>query len=133
MSEATQKPAKILLIEDEKRIADFLQRGLESNNYAVEHSLEGAAGLEKLHETDYDLVILDLMLPDMDGLAVLEKIRNRKVSPPVLILSARGGVDDRVKGLELGADDYLVKPFAFVELLARVRALLRRGLSTPRN
>ena len=83
MSEATQKPAKILLIEDEKRIADFLQRGLESNNYAVEHTLEGAACLEKLHETDYDLVILDLMLPDMDGLAVLEKIRNRKVSPPV--------------------------------------------------
>ena len=112
MSDATQKPAKILLIEDEKRIADFLQRGLESNNYAVEHTLDGTTGLEKLHETDYDLIILDLMLPDMDGLAVLEKIRNRKVSPPVLILSARGGVDDRVKGLELGADDYLVKPFA---------------------
>src|SRR5436309_4412259 len=77
------------------------------------------------------MVILDRMLPDMDGLEILEKIRNRKVGPPVLILSARGALDDRVKGLELGADDYLVKPFAFVELLARVRALLRRGQPAP--
>jgi two-component system copper resistance phosphate regulon response regulator CusR len=84
-----------------------------------------------VHATDYDLAILDLGLPDMDGLAVLQKIRNRKVSPPVLILSARDAVDDRVKGLEGGADDYLVKPFAFVELLARVRVLLRRGQPTP--
>ncbi len=84
-----------------------------------------------VHTTEYDLVILDLGLPDMDGLAVLQKIRNRKVTPPVLILSARDAVDDRVKGLEGGADDYLVKPFAFVELLARVRVLLRRGQPTP--
>ncbi|MCX6613641.1 MAG: response regulator transcription factor, partial [Acidobacteria bacterium] len=79
----------------------------------------------------YDLITLDMMLPDMDGIKVLEKIRNRKTNPPVLILSARGAVEDRVKGLELGADDYLTKPFAFVELLARVRVLLRRGQPTP--
>jgi two-component system copper resistance phosphate regulon response regulator CusR len=122
---------RFLVVEDEKRIADFLSRGLESAGYAVDVSGDGATAIEMVHATDYDLVILDMMLPDMDGLQVLEKIRNRKSSPPVLILSARGGVDDRVKGLELGADDYLVKPFAFVELLARVRVLLRRGQPTP--
>ncbi len=122
---------RILVVEDEKRIADFLCRGLEGAGYAVDSALNGAMALEHIHATDYDLVILDLMLPDMDGLKVLEKIRNRKTSPPVLILSARGAVDDRVRGLELGADDYLVKPFAFVELLARVRVLLRRGQPTP--
>lgn len=122
---------RILVIEDEKRIADFLGRGLESAGYAVDVAADGQTGLNLSHNTAYDLIILDLMLPDLDGLQVLSKIRNRKVSPPVLILSARNAVDDRVKGLELGADDYLVKPFAFVELLARVRALLRRGQPTP--
>src|SRR6478609_5566396 len=122
---------RILVVEDEKRIADFLCRGLEGAGYAVDAAGNGAAAIEHIHSTDYDLVVLDLMLPDMDGLQVLEKIRNRKVGPPVLILSARGGLDDRVRGLEQGADDYLVKPFAFVELLARVRALLRRGQPTP--
>jgi two-component system copper resistance phosphate regulon response regulator CusR len=97
----------------------------------VDAAPTGAAALENVHATDYDLVVLDLMLPDMDGLQVLEKIRNRKSGPPVLILSARSTLDDRVRGLEQGADDYLVKPFAFVELLARVRALLRRGQPTP--
>ncbi len=118
-------------MEDEKRIADFLCRGLQGAGYAVDAALNGATALEFSHATDYDLVILDIMLPDMDGLAVLEKIRNRKLGPPVLILSARDTLDDRVRGLEQGADDYLVKPFAFVELLARVRALLRRGQPAP--
>lgn len=122
---------RILVVEDEKRIADFLARGLESAGYTVDAAHEGAAALEMVHLTEYDLLVLDLGLPDLDGLSVLEKIRNRKSSPPVLILSARDSVDDRVKGLELGADDYLVKPFAFVELLARIRVLLRRGQPTP--
>lgn len=122
---------RILVVEDEKRIADFLCRGLQGAGYAADIAPDGATAIDFVHATDYDLIILDLMLPDMDGLKVLEKIRNRKVGPPVLILSARGQLDDRVKGLEQGADDYLTKPFAFVELLARVRALLRRGQPTP--
>jgi len=122
---------RILVVEDEKRIADFLSRGLESAGYAVDVAAEGSRAMDLLHATEYDMVVLDLGLPDMDGLTVLKKIRNRKASPPVLILSARDSVDDRVKGLEGGADDYLVKPFAFVELLARVRVLLRRGQPLP--
>jgi two-component system copper resistance phosphate regulon response regulator CusR len=122
---------RLLVVEDEKRIADFLGRGLESAGYAVDVANAGSSAVDHVHSTEYDLVILDLGLPDMDGLQVLEKIRNRKTVPPILILSARDSVDDRVKGLEQGADDYLVKPFAFVELLARVRVLLRRGQPTP--
>ncbi|MGA2713152.1 MAG: response regulator transcription factor [Bryobacteraceae bacterium] len=122
---------RILVVEDEKRIADFLGRGLQGAGYAVDVAQDGTTALQFTHDTDYDLVILDLMLPDMDGLKVLERIRSRRAGPPVLILSARGAVDDRVKGLETGADDYLTKPFAFVELLARVRALLRRGQPSP--
>jgi len=122
---------RILVVEDEKRIQDFLSRGLENAGYAVDVAGDGNTAIERVHSTEYDLIILDLMLPDTDGLSVLQKIRNRKASPPVLILSARDAVDDRVKGLELGADDYLTKPFAFVELLARVRALMRRGQPTP--
>src|SRR5260221_1586969 len=122
---------RILIVEDEKRIQDFLSRGLESAGYAVDVAGDGATAMELVHATEYDLIILGLMLPDTDGLALLQKIRNRKASPPVLILSARDQVDDRVKGLEGGADDYLVKPFAFVELLARVRVLLRRGQPMP--
>ncbi len=126
-----ERNVRILVVEDEQRIADFVRRGLESSGYAVDTAGAGAAALGMVHSADYDLLILDLMLPDIDGLQVLEKVRNRKASPPVLVLSARDKVEDRVKGLELGADDYLVKPFAFVELLARVRALLRRGQPMP--
>ena len=122
---------RILVVEDEKRIADFLCRGLQGAGYAVDVAGNGASALDLIHTTDYDLVILDLMLPDMDGMRVLERIRSRTVGPPVLILSARSALEDRVKGLEQGADDYLAKPFAFVELLARVRALLRRGQPAP--
>ena len=122
---------RILVIEDEKRIADFLGRGLGSAGYDVDIAPDGQTAIDLVHATDYDLITLDMMLPDMDGIRVLEKIRNRKSNPPVLILSARGAVEDRVKGLELGADDYLTKPFAFVELLARVRVLLRRGQPMP--
>jgi two-component system copper resistance phosphate regulon response regulator CusR len=122
---------RILVVEDEGKIADFIRRGLESAGYAVDSASNGKTAMDYVHAAEYDLVILDLMLPDLDGLELLRKIRNRKSSPPVLILSARDAVDDRVKGLEVGADDYLVKPFAFVELLARVRALLRRGQPTP--
>ena len=122
---------RILVVEDEKRIADFLGRGLQGAGYAIDVAQDGAMAVQFTNNTDYDLVILDLGLPDIDGLKVLERIRNRRTGPPVLILSARGQVDDRVKGLEHGADDYLTKPFAFVELLARVRALLRRGQPSP--
>ncbi len=122
---------RVLVVEDEKRIADFLSRGLQSAGYAVDVADKGGDAIDRVHSTEYDLVVLDLGLPDIDGLQVLEKIKNRKIIPPVLILSARDSVDDRVKGLEQGADDYLVKPFAFVELLARARVLLRRGQPTP--
>lgn len=118
---------KILVVEDEKRIAELIARGLENAGYEVDCADEGTKALEMTLTRDYDLIILDLLLPDIDGLKVLERLRNRKACPPILILSALGAVDDRVKGLERGADDYLAKPFSFNELLARVRALLRRG------
>lgn len=122
---------KILVIEDEAKIADLLKRGIENAGYSVDTAETGTAALDFLHNTVYDLVILDLMLPDLDGFELLKKMRNRRVTAPVLVLSARDAVNDRVKGLEVGADDYLVKPFAFVELMARIRALLRRGTPTP--
>ncbi len=122
---------RLLIIEDEVKIADFIKRGLESAGYQVDQAATGQKGLDMSHEAEYDMIILDLMLPDTDGLDVLRKLRNRKGSPAVLILSARDAIDDRVKGLEIGADDYMVKPFSFVELLARVRALIRRGTPMP--
>jgi DNA-binding response OmpR family regulator len=118
---------KILVVEDEERIAAFLEKGLTAHGYAVAWATTGGEGLRLGIEPDVSLVILDLKLPDLDGLDVLAGLRARGVTVPVLILSARGRVDDRVRGLDLGADDYLGKPFAFEELLARVRARLRNG------
>ncbi len=114
---------KILVVEDEERIASFLDKGLSANGYVVERRVNGTDALAVV--PDFDLAILDLGLPDIDGLDVLRRWRDRGVTAPVVILTARDGVDDRVDGLNLGADDYLPKPFAFNELLARVRARLK--------
>jgi DNA-binding response OmpR family regulator len=118
---------KILVVEDEERIASFLEKGLAAHDYTVAWARTGWEGLRLGIEPDVSLVILDLKLPDLDGLDVLAGLRARGATVPVLILSARGRVDDRVRGLDLGADDYLAKPLAFAELLARVRARLRPG------
>ena len=116
---------KLLVVEDEQRVASFLVKGLGANGYGVEWVSTGRDALRRAADADVCMVILDLGLPDLDGLAVLESLRKRGATVPVLVLSARGRVNDRVKGLDLGADDYLAKPFAFEELLARIRANLR--------
>jgi len=123
--------SRLLIVEDESRIGDFILRGLESAGYRCVIAQTGAAAMEQLQVAEFDLIVLDLMLPDCDGLDLLKRFQGRKSCPPVLILSARDAVDDKVKGLEQGCDDYMVKPFAFAELLARVRVLLRRGQPTP--
>jgi heavy metal response regulator len=117
----------ILVVEDEKKVASFIKRGLEAANYSVDVEHDGKAGLNRMLEGGFDLVVLDVMLPTLDGLSVLQEIRRQRINLPILLLTARDAVADRVSGLDLGADDYLTKPFAFEELLARVRALLRRG------
>jgi len=117
---------RILLIEDDAPIAGVIKRGLEEARYAVTIARTGAAGLDMALIEPYDLIILDLMLPGRDGWSVCEALRARRVRTPILMVTARDAVDDRVRGLEIGADDYLPKPFEFKELLARVRALLRR-------
>jgi DNA-binding response OmpR family regulator len=118
---------RILIIEDDKAVASFVKKGLESEQYAVDVTWDGEDAQLLVGEASFDLVILDLILPKIDGLEVLKHIRSRKPSLPVLILSGRARVEDRVKGLDLGADDYMTKPFSFSELSARVRALLRRS------
>ncbi len=118
---------KLLVVEDELKAATYLQKGLGENGYVVDVAGDGQQGLTQATSAGYELIILDVMLPTMDGWTVLQKLREAKVNTPVLVLTARDAVHDRVKGLELGADDYLVKPFAFSELLARIRSLLRRG------
>ena len=117
---------KILVIEDEPRAAEYLRQGLTESGYAVEVAHNGTDGLHAAANGDHDLVILDVMLPGIDGFAVLSALRTSR-QVPVLMLTARGQIDDKLRGFEMGADDYLVKPFQFPELLARVRALLKRG------
>ncbi|TLN05716.1 response regulator transcription factor [bacterium] len=118
---------KILVVEDEKKVASFIKRGLEEEKYDVEVAFDGEDGLQKALEGSFGLIILDVMLPKKDGLTVIKEIRAKKFSTPVLMLTAKDTVDDIVAGLNSGSDDYLTKPFAFAELLARVRALLRRS------
>jgi two-component system OmpR family response regulator len=124
---------RVLIVEDDATIADFVAKGLGEAGYAVDVAADGQRGLELATSETYDVVIVDLMLPHVDGLTLIDRMRSRGARTPVLILSARRTVDDRVRGLQAGGDDYLTKPFAFAELLARVQALMRRatGASEP--
>ena len=118
---------RILVVEDEKKVASFLRRGLEAEHHEVDVAHDGDAGLARALATDYDLIILDVMLPRRDGLEVVRELRRQGRRMPILVLTARATLPDKVTGLDVGADDYLTKPFEFAEFLARVRALLRRG------
>ena len=118
---------RILLVEDESKVSSFIQRGLEEEHYAVDLAEDGEEAVNMVDVYDYDIVLLDIMLPKMDGLSVLSHIRRGGKTIPVILLTARDMIEDKVKGLDMGADDYITKPFAFEELLARIRALLRRG------
>lgn len=122
----------ILVVEDEHKITRFIQRGLEMEHYTVDVAYDGEEALNKVEVNGYDLIILDLMLPKKDGIQVCRELRERKINTPILILTARDTVEDRIKGLDEGADDYITKPFAFGELLARIRALLRREKTVKR-
>jgi two-component system OmpR family response regulator len=122
---------RALLVEDDATIAEFVLRGLREAGFAVDHAADGEAGLALAAQAPYDVAIVDLMLPKRDGLSLIEELRRRGSTTPVLILSARRSVDDRVRGLQTGGDDYLTKPFAFAELLARVQALVRRASRAP--
>ncbi len=122
----TARPMRILVIEDEKKVATFIKKGLVEEHYAVDTAFDGEEGLYLSEINEYDLIVLDLMIPKIDGFGVLKKIRERKNNVPILVLTAKDSIDDTVRGLDAGCDDYLTKPFAFAELLARIRALLRR-------
>lgn len=124
---------RILLVEDDKKIASFIIKGLKAEGFAVDHAPDGEEGLHLALTETYDAAIIDIMLPRLDGLSLIKKVRQEKANTPIIILSARGAIDDRVKGLQTGSDDYLAKPFAFSELLARIQALIRRstGASDP--
>jgi len=117
---------RLLLVEDELKIASFIMKGLKEAGFAIDHAADGEEGLHLALYQPYATAIIDIMLPKLDGLRLIEELRRQKINTPVLILSAKRSVDDRVKGLQTGGDDYLIKPFAFPELLARVQALIRR-------
>lgn len=123
----------ILVVEDEHKITRFIQRGLEMEHFTVDAAYDGEEALSKIEVNGYDLIILDLMLPKKDGIEVCKEIRGKKIDTPIIMLTARDTVEDRIRGLDEGADDYVVKPFAFGELLARIRALLRREKAVKRS
>jgi len=122
---------RILLVEDDKKTAAFIAKGLERAGFAVDQAANGEDGLHLASTEPYDAAVIDIMLPGQDGLSLIEEVRRQKVNLPVIFLSARRSVDDRIRGLQAGGDDYLTKPFAFSELLARLRALIRRASSAP--
>jgi heavy metal response regulator len=122
----SERYLRILIVEDEKKVANFVRKGLQEEGYVVDVAFDGEEGLALATETAYDIVILDIYLPKLDGLEALKRLRERRIRTPVLLLTVRATIEDKVLGLDSGADDYLTKPFAFQELLARVRALLRR-------
>jgi len=121
---------RLLLVEDDIKIASFIQKGLKAAGYAVDQAKDGEEGLYLALTEPYDVAIIDIMLPKLDGLSLIRKLRSEKIGTPVIILSAKDSVADRIRGLETGSDDYLTKPFAFSELLARVQALIRRSSGT---
>ncbi|HDP69561.1 MAG TPA: response regulator transcription factor [Actinobacteria bacterium] len=124
---------RILLVEDEQKIINFIKRGLEAEYYTVDFATDGEDGFLKGLNEGYDLILLDIMLPKIGGFELTEKLRERGIKTPILMLTARDTVEDKVKGLDVGADDYLQKPFSFDELLARIRAILRRGAPVKTN
>jgi DNA-binding response OmpR family regulator len=117
---------KLLIIEDQKKLVFYLKKGLENNSFSVDFAFDGERGLQLAMFSEYDLIILDIMLPKRDGIQICKQLRENKIDTPILILTAKGDIDDKVIGLNIGADDYLTKPFSFDELLARISALLRR-------
>src|SRR5664279_294770 len=121
---------RILVVEDDKKIATFVVNGLKQSGYATDHAADGESGLIAAQSISYDAAVVDIMLPKLDGLSLIQQLRAKGIRIPVLILSTKASVDDRVKGLQAGGDDYLTKPFAFSELLARVQALIRRATQT---
>ena len=118
---------RILLVEDDRSIADFILKGLKEAGFVADHASNGEDGLHLASTEPYDAAIVDIMLPELDGLSLIEKLRRRKINTPIIVLSAKRTVDDRIKGLQTGSDDYLTKPFSFSELLARIQALIRRA------